>query len=289
MSGESTLDEIVTLYENREELTYEELDETGQYTMDTFLRMLEEGQYRVAEPSYDQDWTDQDEWEAGWEVNEPVKKGILAQFGIREIEPREIGGMTYNDVLGVRDGGEFDEATRNVPTDTTVREGAYLGNDVTMMGPAYVNIGAHIGDGTLIDSCDTIGSAAQIGEDAKIGANTLIGGVLSPAEATPVVIEDEAKIGGGNMITSGFRVGEGTVTGENTLLTPRIPVYDFPSGEVMQGHVLPNRKVFNRQVKSSLSNSEAFDQDFYGPAIVATDVDEDTMADVQGAEELSFD
>jgi 2,3,4,5-tetrahydropyridine-2-carboxylate N-succinyltransferase len=290
MDQEAVLQTVEDLYEQNqdEDLVYDELAPEEQYAMDEFVDLLQDGDVRVAEPAYDDDWETVDEWRQGWNVNEQAKKGVLAQFGLREIRGQPDGAVTYNDMLGVRNGEDFPEATRNVPSDTTVREGAYLGNDVTMMSPAYVNIGAHVGDGTLIDSHDTVGSASQIGEDVKLGANMLVGGVLSPVEDEPVIIEDGASLGGGSVITSGFRMGEDSVAGENTLLTPRLPVYDFPTGEVEYGHVLPERQVFNRQVESSLSERPEFETDFFGPAIVALDADEDVQEELKGAEELSF-
>ncbi|RKD95709.1 2,3,4,5-tetrahydropyridine-2,6-dicarboxylate N-succinyltransferase [Halopiger aswanensis] len=235
--------------------------------LDEFLAALEAGDVRAAEKSGGE-----------WEVNEWVKQGILLNFGLRETVAREHGGVDYHDVLPLRETGDLgDRGTRNTPDGTTIRRGAYLGSDCIMMSPSFVNIGAYVGDGTLVDSCDTVGSCAQIGENVKLGANTLIGGVLEPVENAPVIIEDNVSLGAGCRVTSGFVVGENSVVGENTLLTPRIPVYDLVEEEVLYGELPANRRAFTRFVESSISDHDLFDGGAYKPAVVATDLETETL------------
>lgn len=238
--------------------------------LDDFLAALEAGEVRAAEKTGD-DVT-------SWEANEWVKRGILLNFGLRETEPREYGGVTYYDVLPLRDTDDLAErGTRNTPDGTVLRRGAYLGSDCILMSPSFLNMGAYVGDGTLVDSCDTVGSCAQIGADVKLGANTLIGGVLEPIEDAPVVIEDDVSLGAGCRVTSGFRVGEGSIVGENTLLTPRIPVYDLVEEEVIYGHLPAERRAFTRMVESSVGDHDLFEGGAYKPAVVATHVEEETL------------
>jgi 2,3,4,5-tetrahydropyridine-2-carboxylate N-succinyltransferase len=188
------------------------------------------------------------------------------------------GGVAYNDVLELYDSTSLAErGSRNTPDGTVVRRGANLGSDVIMMSPSFVNIGARVGDGTLVDSCDTVGSCAQIGDNVKIGANTLIGGVLEPVEDAPVIVEDNVSLGAGCRVTSGFVVGEDSVVGENTLLTPRIPVYDLVNEEVVHGELPPERRAFTRYVESSVSDHEMFEGGAYKPAVVATDLETETL------------
>ena len=149
-----------------------------------------------------------------------------------------------------------------------------------------MNVGAHGGDGTLVDSCDTVGSCAQIGADVKLGANTLIGGVLEPIEDAPVVIEDGVSLGAGCRVTSGFRIGENSIVGENTLLTPRIPVYDLVDSEIRYGHLPANRRAFTRMVESSVGDHELFTDGAYKPAVVATDVERETLEATQREDAL---
>jgi 2,3,4,5-tetrahydropyridine-2,6-dicarboxylate N-succinyltransferase (EC 2.3.1.117) len=128
-----------------------------------------------------------------------------------------------------------------------------------VMSQAYVNIGVYLGDGSMVDSNVTVGSCAQIGKKCHIGANTLIGGVLEPIEDKPVVIEDNVSIGGGSKVTSGFEIRENVEVAENTLLTPRIDIYDLKKNEIIRGRVPSDRRVFQRYVESSVSNHEMFE------------------------------
>jgi 2,3,4,5-tetrahydropyridine-2-carboxylate N-succinyltransferase len=245
-----------------DEVGREELD-----TLDAFLSALERGEVRAAEPADD-----------GWAANEWVKRGILLNFGLRDIRAYDHGGVAYHDVLPLRGTDDLPErGTRNTPSGTVIRRGAYVGGDAIMMSPSFVNVGAYVGDGTLVDSCDTVGSCAQIGADVKLGANTLIGGVLEPVEAEPVVVEDGVSLGAGCRVTSGFEVGENSVVGENTLLTPRIPVYDLVEEAVIYGRLPPERRAFIRYVESSVGEHDLFDGGAYKPAVVATDVEESTL------------
>jgi len=245
-------------------------------TLDAFLDALEAGDIRAAEKRGE-----------AWEANEWVKQGILLNFALRETEAREYGGVTYHDVLPLRDTADLGErGTRNTPDGTVIRRGAYVGSDAILMSPAFVNVGAHVGDGTLVDSCDTVGSCAQIGSDVKLGANTLIGGVLEPVESAPVVVEDGVSLGAGCRVTSGFVVGENSVVGENTLLSPRIPVYDLVEDEVLYGELPPERRAFARFVESSVSDRDIIPGAAYKPAVVATELENQTLEASQREEAL---
>ena len=268
MTLESDVSELWHRYQNG--LSAAETTDDDDAVLEAFLAALEAGEVRAAEKTGDA--------VTSWEANEWVKRGILLNFGLRETEPREYGGVTYYDVLPLRDTADLGErGTRNTPDGTAIRRGAYLGEDCIMMSPSFVNMGAHIGDGALVDSCDTVGSCAQIGSGVKLGANTLIGGVLEPVEDAPVVIENGVSLGAGCRVTSGFRVGENSIVGENTLLTPRIPVYDLVEEEVIYGHLPAERRAFTRMVESSVGDHELFEGGAYKPAVVATHVEEETL------------
>jgi 2,3,4,5-tetrahydropyridine-2-carboxylate N-succinyltransferase len=231
-----------------------------------FLDRLEDGEIRAAEQR-----------DGEWVAKSWVKRGVLLNFQLRGISTYEYGSTGYNDVLPLADTDEFGErGTRNTPDGTVVRRGAHVGADAILMSPSFVNVGAFVGDGTLVDSCDTVGSCAQVGANVKLGANTLVGGVLEPVEDAPVVIEDEVSLGAGCRVTSGFVVGEGSVVGENTLLTPRIPVYDLVADEVLYGRLPPERRAFARYVESSV-DTDLIDGAAYKPAVVATDIEERTL------------
>jgi 2,3,4,5-tetrahydropyridine-2-carboxylate N-succinyltransferase len=260
--------EVETLWQRYDDgLTAADVGTEERDTLEAFLTALESGEVRAAERR-----------DGGWEANRWVKRGILLNFGLREIEAHEYGGVAYHDVLPLRETDDLPErGSRNTPDGTVVRRGAYVGGDAIMMSPSFVNVGAYVGSGTLVDSCDTVGSCAQIGENVKLGANTLIGGVLEPVEGSPVVVEDGVSLGAGCRVTSGFVVGENSVVGENTLLTPRIPVYDLVEEEILYGHLPPERRAFVRYVESSVSDHELFEGGAYKPAVVATDIEETTL------------
>ena len=250
-----------------EGLSADDVGEAEHALLDEFLEALETGEIRAAEKR-----------DGGWAANGWVKQGILLNFGLRAIRTHTHGGVEYHDVLPLRETDDLPmRGTRNTPDGTVIRRGAYVGSDAILMSPAFVNIGAYVGDGTLVDSCDTVGSAAQIGDNVKLGANTLIGGVLEPVEAAPVIVEDGVSLGAGCRVTSGFVVGEGSVVGENTLLTPRIPVYDLVEEEIIYGELPPERRAFSRFVESSVGDHDLFDGGAYKPAVVATDVEAETL------------
>jgi 2,3,4,5-tetrahydropyridine-2-carboxylate N-succinyltransferase len=269
--------DIEALWQRSEEgLTASETGPDERETLDEFLDALEAGEVRAAEKQGND-----------WEANEWVKQGVLLNFSLRETQRREYGGVGYHDVLPLRSTGEFGErGTRNTPDGTVVRRGAYVGSDAIMMSPSFVNAGAYVGDGTLVDSCDTVGSCAQVGSDVKLGANTLVGGVLEPVENTPVVIEDDVSLGAGCRVTSGFVVGHNSVVGENTLLTPRIPVYDLVDERIVYGELPPERRAFTRFVESSIGDHDLFDGGAYKPAVVATAVEDRTLEATEREEAL---
>ena len=277
MTLEAEISDLWSRYDDG--LTAGEATDDDLATLDAFLEALETGELRAAEKTGDS--------VTSWEANAGVKEGILLNFTLRHNEPREHGGVSYNDVLPLRRTDDLaDRGTRNTPDGTTIRRGAYLGEDCIMMSPSFVNIGAYVGDGTLVDSCDTVGSCAQLGANVKLGANTLIGGVLEPVEGAPVIVEDGVSLGAGCRVTSGFKIGANSIVGENTLLTPRIPVYDLVDDEVVYGHLPSERRAFTRFVESSVSEHDLFDGGAYKPAVVATDVEEETLEATQQEDAL---
>lgn len=267
--------EIKSLWDRYEDgLTADKASDDDLTALDIFLEDLESGSIRAAEKTGD-DVT-------SWESNEWVKEGILLNFALRKTEPRQYGGVTYYDVLPLRRTDDLGKrGTRNTPDGTTVRRGVYMGEDCIMMSPSFINIGTHIGDETLIDSCDTIGSCAQIGSNVKIGANSLIGGVLEPVEDSPVVVEEGVSLGAGCRVTSGFKIGANSVIGENTLLSPRIPVFDLVENETIYGRIPSERRAFARYVESSVSEKDIIPGNAYKPAVVLTNIEKKTLDSIE--------
>jgi 2,3,4,5-tetrahydropyridine-2-carboxylate N-succinyltransferase len=190
--------------------------------------LLDSGEARVAEVDPVTDRVVVHQW---------LKQAILLLFRLRAMETTELGPFEYADKLPLKSGYAA-SGVRVVPG-ASARWGSFLGNGVICM-PSYVNIGARVGAGTMVDTWATVGSCAQIGEQVHLSGGVGIGGVLEPAQAAPVVIEDEVMIGSRCMITQGARVGRGAVVGEGTILNPSIPVIDAESGdEISRGHVPP--------------------------------------------------
>ncbi len=184
------------------------------------VRRLESGEIRVAEKSGNV-----------WKVNAWIKEAILE--GFRQGRLTDMSKEEYSffdkDTLPLRK-FTLEDKVRIVPGGSSVRCGAYLAPSVIMMPPSYVNIGAYVDEGTMVDSHVTIGSCAQVGKHVHVSAATQIGGVLEPAGALPVIIEDNAFIGGNCGIYEGTIVEEGAVIGSGVIITAGTPVFDATTG-----------------------------------------------------------
>ena len=197
-----------------------------------FVRLraaLSDGKSRAAEPD--------ETAPAGWRVNPWVKQGILLGFRFGRIVDMSADHGKWpfadKDTMPLKPLAAGSNV-RIVPGGSTVRDGAYLGNGVVCMPPMYVNIGAYIGAGTMIDSHALVGSCAQIGERVHVSAAAQIGGVLEPVGALPVIIEDEVLVGGNCGVYEGTIVKRRAVLASGTILTGSTPVYDLPNGRVIE-------------------------------------------------------
>ncbi len=194
----------------------------------TILADLESGRIRAAEP--DADSPD------GWRVRPEVKSAILACFGDRTTQSWTVGPLTFRDRAAVPPRDDLaDGPWRIVPGGTAVRRGAHLADGVVVMPPSYVNIGAWVGEGTMVDSHVLVGSCAQIGSRVHLSAGVTIGGVLEPAGARPVIVEDEAFVGAGSALLEGVLVQRGAVIGAGVTLTGSSRLYDLVRGRVLTG------------------------------------------------------
>jgi 2,3,4,5-tetrahydropyridine-2-carboxylate N-succinyltransferase len=193
-----------------------------------FKQALNAGTIRAAEP-------DTSVTPSGWRVNAWVKKGILVGFRMGGIVDMSIDPVRqpYFDksTYPVKQFGS-DSGVRIVPGGSSIRDGCYLGKGVVCMPPMYVNVGAHVGDGTMIDSHALIGSCAQIGRNCHISAASQIGGVLEPVGALPVIVEDSVLVGGNCGIYEGTVVKKQSVLGTGTILNRSTPVYDLVLGKI---------------------------------------------------------
>jgi 2,3,4,5-tetrahydropyridine-2-carboxylate N-succinyltransferase len=196
-----------------------------------FVRLrdaLSEGSIRAAEPDADAP--------TGWRVNAWVKKGILLgfRFGRLADVSMDHGKWPFfdKDTMPIKTLG-IEQQVRLVPGGSAVREGAFVGRGVICMPPMYINIGAYIGECTLIDSHALVGSCAQVGAKVHVSAGAQIGGVIEPVGALPVIIEDEVLVGGNTGLYEGAVVRRRAVIGAGTVLTGSTPVYDLPNSRVI--------------------------------------------------------
>jgi 2,3,4,5-tetrahydropyridine-2-carboxylate N-succinyltransferase len=204
--------------------------------MDAFLELrsaLEAGTLRSAEPDAAA--------ATGWRVNAWVKRGILLGFRLGALE--EMSGLAPagKAALSFVDKGTYparhfkaEQGIRIVPGGSSVRSGAFLAKGVVMMPPAYVNVGAYVDEGTMVDSHALVGSCAQIGKGVHLSAAAQIGGVLEPVNASPVIIEDDALVGGNTGVYEGTIVRRGAVLAAGTILTRGTPVYDVVNGRILK-------------------------------------------------------
>jgi 2,3,4,5-tetrahydropyridine-2,6-dicarboxylate N-succinyltransferase len=187
-----------------------------------FKDAINRGEVRAAEPDAAS--------ATGWRVNAWVKKGILLGF--------RMGGVVDMSIDAARQ-PFIDKATfpvramkaadgvRIVPGGSSIRDATYIGRGVICMPPMFINVGAYVGEGSMIDSHALVGSCAQIGRNCHISAGTQIGGVLEPVGAMPVIIEDEVLVGGNAGVYEGTVVKRRAVLGTGTILNRSIPVYDL--------------------------------------------------------------
>jgi 2,3,4,5-tetrahydropyridine-2-carboxylate N-succinyltransferase len=171
----------------------------------------------------------------GWRVNTWVKQGILLGFRFGDLADMSAGGLPFydKDTMPLKRPGTH-AGVRIVPGGSAVREGAYLAKGVICMPPMYINVGAYVGEGTLVDSHALVGSCAQIGARVHLSAGAQIGGVIEPVGAMPVIVEDEALVGGNTGLYEGAIVKKRAVIAAGTVLTGSTPVYDLPNGRILK-------------------------------------------------------
>jgi 2,3,4,5-tetrahydropyridine-2,6-dicarboxylate N-succinyltransferase len=181
------------------------------------LDLLDAGQVRVAEKV-----------EGTWVVNEWCKRAILLSFRQREMTTIEVGPYEYHDKIPLKT-GYADAGVRVVPP-AVVRHGAFVEAGAVLM-PSYVNLGAWVGGGTMVDTWATVGSCAQIGRNVHLAGGVGIGGVLEPPGARPVIVEDEAFVGSRYIVVEGVIVEEGAVLAAGTVLTASTPIIDVTAAQ----------------------------------------------------------
>ncbi|MDG6349439.1 2,3,4,5-tetrahydropyridine-2,6-dicarboxylate N-succinyltransferase [Luteimonas sp. 8-5] len=234
---------VDSAWERRTMLTIDEIDGSTRPTVERVIEGLEKGEFRVAEP----------DGKGGWLVNEWLKKAVLLYFRTQEMELVEADPAPFWDKIPARF-AEFDEAAfrklgaRVVPG-ALVRRGSFIGKDVVLM-PSFVNIGAWVGAGTMVDTWATVGSCAQVGKHCHLSGGAGIGGVLEPLQASPTIIEDHCFIGARSEVVEGVVVGHHSVIGMGVFLGQSTRIYNRATGEITYGRVPPYSVVVSGQLPS---------------------------------------
>ncbi|MCL3779828.1 2,3,4,5-tetrahydropyridine-2,6-dicarboxylate N-succinyltransferase [Prolixibacteraceae bacterium JC049] len=207
---------IEAAWENRELLKNAET----QACIREVIEHLDKGRVRVAEKK-----------DGEWIVNQWVKKAVILYFPIQGMETIEVGPFEFHDKIDLKKDYKS-QGVRVVPH-AVARYGSFLSKGVIMM-PSYVNIGAWVGENTMVDTWATVGSCAQIGKNVHLSGGVGIGGVLEPAGAKPVIIEDNCFVGSRCIVVEGVHVGEGAVLGANVVLTKSTYILDVTGDEVKE-------------------------------------------------------
>ena len=226
---------IDAAFERRSTLSARHLPEELDAVLEECLTLLDRGEVRVAEPR-----------DGGWVVNEWVKKAVLLSFRVRENRVVDGGFTRFYDKVPLKYASASEEELRaggvRIVPHALVRRGAYVAPDVVLM-PSYVNIGAWIGSGTMVDTWATVGSCAQIGRNVHLSGGVGIGGVLEPLQGTPTIIEDDCFIGARSEIVEGVVVGAGAVISMGVFIGQSTRIYDRTTGTILQGRVPPGSVV----------------------------------------------
>lgn len=205
-------------------------DRTTIEAIELVIEMLDRGRLRVADPA-----------DSGWRVNEWVKKAVILYFPVRQMETQEVGIFEFHDKMRLKKNYK-DLGVRVVPH-AVARYGSFIGKGVVMM-PSYVNIGAWVGSGTMVDTWATVGSCAQIGKNVHLSGGVGIGGVLEPVQAAPVIIEDNCFIGSRSVVVEGVRIEKEAVLGANVVITQSTRIIDVTGDQPLEMKgVVPARSV----------------------------------------------
>lgn len=223
---------IEAAWENRANVTPTSSD--VRESVNAALALLDSGEGRVAEP----------DGQGGWTVNQWLKKAVLLSFRLNDnvvMDGGSAGAPAFDKVpskFAGWDEARFTAAGFRVVPGAVARQGAYIGKNVVLM-PSFVNIGAYVGEGTMVDTWASIGSCAQIGANCHISAGTGIGGVLEPMQANPTIIGDNCFIGARSEIVEGVIVGEGCVVAMGVFITQSTKIVNRETGEIITGHIPP--------------------------------------------------
>ena len=251
--------EINNLWKNRDKLTPLSNKKIIKPISDT-IQLIDDGNIRVAEKKSNK-----------WKVNEWIKKAILLSFRVNEQEliSNGPGKSKWWDKVPSKfidwTKKDFQKANFRVVPNAVVRKGTFIDKNAVLM-PSFINIGAYVGEATMIDTWATVGSCAQIGSNCHISGGAGIGGVLEPLQASPVIIEDNCFIGARSEVAEGVIVEEGSVLSMGVYLGASTKILDRASGKIFYGRV-PKYSVV---VPGSLSSKKGSPVNLYCAVIVKT-------------------
>jgi len=217
---------ITALWEGRDDLFAVLPEDEARAAVHEAIELLDTGKARVAELQGDE-----------VVVNQWLKYAVLLLFRLSKMDTIELGPFEYADKIPLKH--DFQASGVRVVPGASARWGAYLAPGAVMM-PSYVNIGAHVGADTMVDTWATVGSCAQIGERVHLSGGVGIGGVLEPPQAAPVIVGDDTMIGSRCIVAEGARVGKGVVLGAGAILTGSIPVIDAETGAELSRGIVPD-------------------------------------------------
>ncbi len=256
---------IEDAFERRAELTAGALESEVAPAVERVIAGLEAGTLRVAEPDGD----------GRWQVNEWLKKAVLLYFRTQAMAVVDGGPAPYWDKIPARfegfDAAAFKALGVRVVPGAVARRGCHLGRDVVLM-PSFVNIGAHVGEGTMVDTWATIGSCAQVGSHCHLSGGAGIGGVLEPLQATPTIIEDHCFIGARSEVVEGVVVGHHSVIGMGVFLGQSTRIYNRATKETSYGYVPPGSVVVSGSLPAADGSHSLY------CAVIVKQVDERTRA-----------
>ena len=228
---------IDTAWEDRSSINSSTSGETRD-AIEYVINGLDNGQYRVCEKSGNQ-----------WVVNQWLKKAVLMSFRLNDstviasgLKYGDMGDAPWFDKVPSKFSGwteaNYAEASFRAVPNCVVRRGSYVASNVVLM-PSFTNIGAYVDSGTMVDSYVTVGSCAQIGKNCHLSAGVVIGGVLEPLQANPVIIEDNVFVGGQSEVSEGVIVREGAVLAIGVYLSQSTKIVNRATGEITYGEIPP--------------------------------------------------
>ena len=257
---------IENAFENRANINSKTASAELRDAINQVIDALDRGEIRVAEKV-----------NGDWVTNQWIKKAVLLSFRIEDNFLTEVPGGAFYDQVPLKFNGYTaerlaKEGIRAVPG-CVVRRGAFLEKD-TILLPSFVNIGAHVGSGTMVDTWATVGSCAQVGKNVHIAGGAGIGGVLEPVQAGPTIIEDNCFIGARSEVVEGVIVGEGSVISMGVFLGKSTRIYDRTTGEISYGRIPPHSVVVAGNLPSKDGKYSLY------AAIIVKKVDEKTLSKV---------